>query len=113
MALVHRRTFMAASVATVVAPHLARAQATDADNWSTITRQARDAAYNSGAAVSAAHKLSMAGSPHRRPFAHNGRNTLIWPMARASGINGISFQARIRRLHAWSSSMAGTGKHAI
>jgi len=57
MALVHRRTFMAASVATVVAPHLARAQTAVADTWSTMTRQARDAAYNSGAAVSGSAQI--------------------------------------------------------
>jgi arylformamidase len=57
MALVHRRTFMAASVATIVTPHLARAQAASADTWSTMTRQARDAAYNNGAAVSGSTQM--------------------------------------------------------
>jgi len=53
-AVVHRRTFMAASAATVLAPNFANAQAPRANNqgWGTMTRADRDAAYNNAAAVS-------------------------------------------------------------
>ena len=56
MAHIHRRTFMAASAATVVAPNFARAQ-TLAPAWGTMTRAARDAAYNNGAAVSGSTEM--------------------------------------------------------
>jgi hypothetical protein len=54
MGLVHRRAFMAASAATVVVPNLTHAQTPTANNmaWGTMTRAARDAAYNNSAAVS-------------------------------------------------------------
>ena len=54
MGVVHRRAFMAASAATVVAPNLAHAQTASANNvgWATMTHAARDAAYNNSAAVS-------------------------------------------------------------
>jgi arylformamidase len=54
MAFAHRRAFLAASAAAVVAPKFACAQAPDANNmvWGTMTRAERDAAYNVAAAVS-------------------------------------------------------------
>jgi arylformamidase len=54
MGLVHRRAFMAASAATVVVPNLTHAQTPTANNmaWGTMTRAARDAAYNNSQAVS-------------------------------------------------------------
>jgi len=55
MAHVHRRTFVAASVATAVAPNLSRARSTDV--WGTMTRRARDAAYNNSAAVSGSGEI--------------------------------------------------------
>jgi hypothetical protein len=53
-AIVHRRAFMAASAATVLAPNFARAQAPVASDlgWATMTRADRNAAYNNNAAVS-------------------------------------------------------------
>jgi len=55
MAHVHRRTFMAASVAATVAPNLSCAQGADA--WGTMARGERDAAYNNGAAVSGSAEI--------------------------------------------------------
>jgi arylformamidase len=54
MGVLHRRGFMAASAATVVAPNLAHAQTAGANNmiWATMTRAARNAAYNNSEAVS-------------------------------------------------------------
>jgi hypothetical protein len=54
MGLVHRRAFMAASAASVVTANLAHAQTPTANNvaWGTMTRAARDAAYNNSQAVS-------------------------------------------------------------
>jgi arylformamidase len=53
-AIVHRRAFMAASAATVLAPNFAGAQAPVASDlgWATMTRADRNAAYNNNAAVS-------------------------------------------------------------
>jgi arylformamidase len=55
MAHVHRRTFVAASVAAAVAPNLSRAQS--ADVWGSMSHRARDAAYNSSAAVSGSAEI--------------------------------------------------------
>ena len=54
MGFVHRRAFMAASAASVVIPNLAQAQTSTGSNvtWGTMTRAARDAAYNNSQAVS-------------------------------------------------------------
>jgi arylformamidase len=57
MAFVHRRAFVAASAAAVVAPKFARAQAPGANNmdnmlWGSMTHAERDAAYDVAAAVS-------------------------------------------------------------
>jgi arylformamidase len=52
--LVHRRAFMIASTTSVVMPDLAHAQTATANimAWGTMTRAARDAAYNNSQAVS-------------------------------------------------------------
>ena len=54
MAHVNRRAFMTASMASAVAPSVARAQApsTNGMAWATMSRAERDAAYDNGAAVS-------------------------------------------------------------
>lgn len=54
MDLVHRRVFMAASAASAAMPYLAHSETPTASNvaWGTITRAARDAAYNNSQAVS-------------------------------------------------------------
>ena len=59
-AIVHRRAFMAASAATVLAPNFARAQAPVSSDlgWATMTRADRDAAYNNNAAVSDREQIS-------------------------------------------------------
>lgn len=64
MALVHRRTFIAASAAAVVAPKFARAQAAVANNmvWGSMTRAERDAAYNVVAAVSDSAQITAASA---------------------------------------------------
>jgi arylformamidase len=58
-AVVNRRAFLAASAAIVVAADCARGQAPFADNeaWGMMTRAARDAAYNNGAAVPGAPQI--------------------------------------------------------
>jgi arylformamidase len=59
-AIVHRRAFMVASAATVLAPNFARAQAPMASNlsWGMMTRADRDAAYNNNAAVSDGEQIT-------------------------------------------------------
>jgi arylformamidase len=58
LANIHRRTFMAASAATVFTPEFACAQAPAQNtDWGTMTRAARDAAYNNGAAVSGSTEM--------------------------------------------------------
>jgi len=60
MTHVNRRAFMAASAASAVAPHLARAQAPNTNSmiWATMSQAARDAAYNNGAAVSDSSQIA-------------------------------------------------------
>jgi len=59
MGIVHRRAFMAASAATVVVPNLAHAQSPVANNmaWGTMTRAARDAAYNNSQTVTGSTQI--------------------------------------------------------
>ncbi|MEJ0092436.1 MAG: alpha/beta hydrolase [Methylocella sp.] len=54
MVAIHRRAFVAASAAALTAPDLAQAQAQAEDKlgWGSMSRAARDDAYNNGAAVS-------------------------------------------------------------
>ena len=47
----HRRGFLAASAASVVAGDFASARAFDMMDWGTLSRAARDAAYDNSAAV--------------------------------------------------------------